>query len=174
MAIQLNKREKLAVWAAGIMIGVFVVCQWGVFPYLEAHKKWDRKIEAKKVTLVEMQALKAEYENFKQLGDHSRIRLEKRGKDFTLFAFLNNASDKVKIKKNLTYMKPSTIEKKGTPFKIDVVEMKFSNVTLKQLSQYLHTVETSGNQVIIKRATISTSSRKKGYLDVTLLLETVS
>jgi hypothetical protein len=44
---------------------------------------------------------------------------------------------------------------------------------LKQLSQYLHAVEKSGNQVTIKRATISTSVRKKGYLDVTLLIETV-
>jgi general secretion pathway protein M len=173
MAIQLNKREKLAVWAAGIMIGVFVLCQWGVFPYLEVRKKWDRQIEAKKVTLVEMQALQAEYESFKKLSDYSRTQLERRGKDFTLFAFLNDASDKVKIKSNVTYMKPSTIEKKGIPFKIDVVEMKFSNITLKQLSQYLHAVEKSRNQVIIKRATISTSTREKGFLDVTLLMETV-
>jgi hypothetical protein len=173
MAIQLNKREKLAVWTAGITIGLFVFFEWGVSPYLEARQRWARQIEAKKVTLVEMQALKAEYENFKQLSEHSRIRLERRGKDFTLFAFLNDASDKVKIKENLTYMKPSTIEKKGIPFKIEVVEMKFSNITLVQLSQYLHAVEKSGNQVTIKRATISTSTRKKGYLDVTLLMETI-
>jgi hypothetical protein len=172
MAIQLNRRENLAVYAAGMMIIVFVIFKWGVFPYLDMHKKWDRQIEAKKVTLAEMQALKAEYKNFKQVGDHSRGRLKKRGKDFTLFAFLNSTSDRVKIKDNLTYMKPSTIEKKGTPFKIDVVEMKFSNITLKQLSLYLHAVETSGNQVMIQRATISTTSGKNSLLDVTLLVQT--
>ena len=174
MAIQLNKREKFAVWTAGAMIGVFVLFHWGVFPYLQSHKKWNRQIEAKKVTLSEMRALKAEYRNLKQLSDHSRNRIEKRGKGFSLFAFLNDASDKVKIKDHLTYMKPSTIERKGIPYKIDVVEMKFSNITMQQLSQYLYMVETSGKQVFIKRSSISTASRKKGgYLDVTLLIETV-
>lgn len=173
MAVQLNKREKLAVWTAGIAIGLLVMGKLVIFPYLEAHEKWARQIEAKKVTLLEMQALKAEYNNFKQLSDHSRVRLEKRGKDFTLYSFINGVSDKAKIKDNITYMKPSTIEQKGSALKVDVVEMKFSGVTLKQLAHYLHMVENSGNQVFIKRAVISNSTKKKGYLDVTLLVETV-
>jgi len=174
MAIQLNKREKLVVWAAGIAIGLLVMGKLVIFPYLETRAKWVRQIEAKKVTLLEMQALKAEYKNFKQLGDHSRGRLEKRGKGFTLYSFINGVSDKAKIKKdNIVYMKPSTIKKKGSALKVDIVEMKFSGVTLKQLANYLQMVEKSGNQVFIKRAAISNSAKKKGYLDVTLLMETV-
>jgi len=173
MAIQLNKREKFAVWAAGIAIGLLIMGKLVIFPYLETREKWGRQIEAKKVILLEMQALKAEYKNFKQLSDHSRVRLEKRGKDFTLFSFINDVSDKAKIKDNVTYMKPSTIEQKGSALKIDVVEMKFSGVTLKQLAHYLQMVEKSGNQVFIKRVAISNSAKKKGYLDVTLLMETV-
>ena len=69
-------------------------------------------------------------------------------------------------------MKPSTIQKKGSPLKVDVVEMRFSGVTLKQLVHYLYMVEKSGNQVFIKRAAISNSAKKKGYLDVTLMMET--
>ena len=173
MAIQLNKREKLAVWAAGIAIGLLIMGKLVVFPYLDAREKWARQVEVKKVTLLEMQALKAEYKNFKQLSDHSRVRLEKRGKGFTLYSFINDVSNKAKIKDNITYMKPSTIEHKGSALKVDVVEMKFSGVTLKQLADYLHMVEKSGNQVFIKRAAISKSTKKKGYLDVTLLVETV-
>lgn len=172
MAIHLNKREKLTVWAAGIAIGLLIMGKLVVFPYLDAREKWARQVEVKKVTLLEMQALKAEYKNFKQLSDHSRVRLEKRGKDFTLFSFINGVSAKAKIKDNITYMKPSTIEQKGSALKFAVVEMKFSGVTLKQFAYYLQMIEKSGNQVFIKRAAISNSAKKKGYLDVTLLMET--
>ena len=70
-------------------------------------------------------------------------------------------------------MRPSTVEKKGTSLKIDVVEMKMSGVTMQQLINYLHMVETSGNNVFVKRASISISGANKGFLDVTLLVETV-
>lgn len=173
MAIQLNKREKLAVWAAGIAIGLFIMSKLVILPYLETREKWTRQIEAQKVTLLEMQALKAEYKNSKQLGDHSQVQLDKRGKDFILYSFINDVSDKTKIKDNIAYMKPSTIEQKGSPRKIDVVEMKFSGVTLTQMAHYLHMVEKSVNQVFIKRAAISKSTKKKGYIDVTLMLETI-
>jgi hypothetical protein len=173
MAIQLNKREKIAVWGAGIAIGLLIMGKLVIFPYLEAHEKWARQIETNKVTLLEMQALKADYKNFKQLSDRSQVRLEKRGEDFSLFSFINGVSDKAKINENITYMKPSTIQQKGSQLKVDVVEMRFSGVTLKQLMHYLHMVEKSGNQVFIKRAAISNSAKKKGYLDVTLLMETI-
>ena len=173
MAIQLNKREKNAVWVAGAAIGLLIMGKLVIFPYLEAQKKWARQIEAKKVTLLEMQALKVDYKNFKQFSERSQVRLEKRGKDFSLFSFINGVSDKVKINENITYMKPSTIQQKGSQLKVDVVEMRFSGVTLEQLMHYLHMVEKSGNQVFIKRAAISNSAKKKGYLDVTLLMETI-
>lgn len=173
MAIQLNKRERLALWVAGVAIGALIMVKFVIFPYLEAREKWARQIEAKKVTLLEMQALKSEYHNFKQLGATSRSRLAKRGKNFTLYSFINNAAAKAKIKNNIVYMKPKKIEQKGSAVKVDVVEMKVAGVTLKQLVNYLQMVEKSGNQVFVKRTAISNSSKKKGYLDVTLLLETV-
>ena len=173
MALQLNKREKLAVWAAGTTIGLLIIGKMIIFPYLETREKWASQIEANKVALLEIQALKAEYNTFKQLRDHSRGRLEKRGKNFTLYSFINDASDKANIRDTIAYMKPSTIEQKDSPLKLDVVEMKFSGVTLKQLTHYLHMVEKSGNQVFIKRVAISNSAKKKGFLDVTLLMETV-
>ena len=100
-------------------------------------------------------------------------RQEKRKKNFTLFSFLNRASDRAKIKDHIAYMKPSTTEKKESALKMAVVEMKLSGVTLAQLMSYLHIVETSATQVFIKRTAISNSAKTKGYLDVTLLIETV-
>lgn len=174
MAIQLNKREKLAVWAAGIGVFVFIVLKLVFFPYLEARDKWGRQIDAKKVALLEMQALKAEYNSFKQLNVLSSNQLKKRG-DFTLYSFLNSVTEKAEISRDsIAYMRPSTIEKKGSPLKVDVVEMKLSGVTLKQLINYLHMIETSGNKVFVKRASISNSGKNKGFLDVTLLMETVA
>lgn len=172
MAIQLNKREKLILWVTGVVVGLFLVGKIVLFPYLAAREKWAGQLAAKKVALVEIQALKAEYDHSKQLTARSKGDLKKRGKDFTLFSFLNSVSDKANIRDNIAYMKPSTTEKKDTAIKMAVVEMKLAGVTLEQLMTYLYMVETSGNQVFVKRSAISNSARKKGFLDATLLIET--
>lgn len=173
MAIQFNRREKTAVWIAGIGVLLFIFFKLMLFPYLEANEKWRRQIEAKKVALLEMQALKTDYQKFKQTSVLSQDEIKKRG-DFTLYSFLNSVTEKARISRDrIAYMRPSTVERKGTSLKVDVVEMKLSGVTLQQLVNYLHMVETSGNKVFVKRASISNSGANKGFLDVTFLMETI-
>jgi len=51
--------------------------------------------------------------------------------------------------------------------------MKLQSITLKQLTSYLHGVETSKNIVSIKRISIVKTGIKEGYVNVVLQIETV-
>ena len=96
MAFQFNRREKAAVWVAGIGLFLFIILKLMLFPYMDAREKWRHQIEAKKVTLLEMQALKKDFQNFKQTSALSLDENEKR-EDFTLYSFLNSVTEKAQI-----------------------------------------------------------------------------
>ena len=75
------------------------------------------------------------------------------------------------IKDNVTRMKPSTSAVGDV--KMATVEVKIDTITMNQLSQYLYRVEYSGNNLFVKRMSISETSKPEGYIDVVLQVETV-
>jgi general secretion pathway protein M len=77
------------------------------------------------------------------------------------------------IRNNISSMKPSTRVQKDSRYKISRVEMKLDAITLKQLANYLHGVETSENMVDIRRISISKKDKKQGLLTAVLQVETV-
>jgi len=119
-----------------------------------------------------MTALKSEYNTIKKRTELSKLRFEKREKGFTLFSFLDKLTGKAGIKNHVIYMKPSTSVQKNSPFKISQVEMKLQGLTLKQLTSYLHMVETSKNLANIKRLSISKTGKQEGFIDAVLQVET--
>ena len=70
-------------------------------------------------------------------------------------------------------MKPSKRVQKNSPYKISRVEMKLEAITLEQLANYLHGVETSKNMVDIKKISISKKDKKEGLLTAVLQVETI-
>jgi len=70
-------------------------------------------------------------------------------------------------------MKPSTSAMEKSGYKVAKVEMKLQSITLKQLTSYLHGVETSKNVVSIKRISIVKTDIKEEYVNAVLQIETV-
>jgi general secretion pathway protein M len=70
-------------------------------------------------------------------------------------------------------MKPSTTTQKNGFHKISQVEMKLQGLTLKQLTTYLHMVETSKNMVYINKLSILKTGKDKGLIDAVLQAETL-
>jgi general secretion pathway protein M len=90
-----------------------------------------------------------------------------------LFSFLDRLAGESGIKDQISYMKPSKTVQKNSPYKISRVEMKLDAITLEQLTNYLHGVETSKNMVDIKKISISKKDKKQGLLTAVLQVETV-
>ena len=165
--MKLAKREKHFVGIAVCSVVLFLLFQLLIFPFFEKRERLQSGVKAKEEALREILRLSAEYQAYK--GDSQQIRqlLAMRKGGFTLFAFLERAAGEAGVKENIAYMKPST--SKGTgPYKESMVEMKLEAITLKQLTQYLHRIESPEDLISIKRISIKQNKKEAGYLDAVL------
>ena len=169
----LNKHQKYVVYAASGLIALFILIQFIISPIINKRERLTRTLQAKTKTLEEMHILQSEYDIIREKAVTYKKRFEARNKDFTLFSFLDRLADKSGIKNHITYMKPSTSAREKSGYKVSKVEMKLQSITLKQLTSYLHGVETSKNIVSIKRISIVKTGIKEGYVNVVLQIETV-
>ena len=173
MIKKLTKREKYTIYALSGAILLFILVQFIVFPTIDKRKRLKRTLQVKEDALLEMIALKSEYDAIEKRTNLAKVSFENREKGFTLFSFLDRLTGKARIKEYVTYMKPSTTVQKNNSYKISQVEMKLQGLTLQQLTTYLHMVETSKNMVYVKRLSISKTGKQEGFVDAVLQVETV-
>jgi len=173
MNMNLNQREKIIVYAAGLFIGAFILVQLIIVPVFEKRDELQHKLAAKRQTLTEMQQLRAEYQQLQQKIAASRNQFDRRPAGFTLFSFMDRLAGQTGIKQHVSYMKPSTTVNDDTGVTLSRVEMELQGISLKDLTQYLYNVETSENMVMVKRLSISRTGRENGLIDAVLQAETV-
>ncbi len=165
--MKLAKREKYFVGIAVCSLALFFLLQFLIFPFFEKRERLQKGVKIKEEALREIIKLSAEYEAYRVDSKGVQQLLTKRPKGFTLFAFLDRAAGEAGIKERIEYMKPST--SKGTgPYKESMVEMKLEAVTLKQLTEYLHRIESPEDLISVKRISIKQNKREAGYLDAVL------
>lgn len=169
--MKLSRREKYSIYAVSSIICLIVLIQF-ISPFIEKRKRLIRAIPVKSGQLEEIQLLKLKYDAMNKESELAKVQFSKREKGFTLFSFLDKLSDKAGIKNNIVYMKPSTSADKNTGYKTSVVAMKLQAITLKELTSFLHMVETSKNIVYITRLSISKTGKKKPFINALLQVET--
>jgi general secretion pathway protein M len=173
MPLNLNRREKYAVYLAAGLIGLFFLVQFAVFPTIDKRDRLKRILQVKTEILQEMFDLKAEYDTLRRNEKISVGRFSERQKGFRLFSFLDRLAGETRIKDHITYMKPSTSIEKNTQYKITQVEMKLQNITMEQLVSYLYRIETSENIVNVKGISIIKTTKPPGFINTVLKVESV-
>jgi len=171
--MKLNRREKYSVYAAAVIICVFVLIKFIVFPIIDKRERVTRAIQVKTKILEEMTALKSKYNAISNRADSSKSRFAKREKNFTLFSLIDSLAGKAAIKDHIVYMKPSTSVAKNSSYKISSVEIKVQNITLNELISYLYMVETTDNNVFINRLSISKAGGQEDLINAVLKVETI-
>lgn len=167
--INLNRREKYAVAGAGGCILIILILQLVVFPIKNKRERLSGQLSAKALELEEIRSLQTEYLSLQQQADRARKSLSNRENNFSLYRFLENLARVVDIRVASMKESSSSLQNdEGT--KVFMVELKLQSVTMEQLTQYLHQVEYSGNNLNVKRMVIS---EKDGYIDVSLQVETI-
>lgn len=167
----LETREKYVLIAGLLFLAVFLVVQVAVVPFFNARDNLEKAIGRKKQELVKMSQLQKEYQQLKQEEGTIPARVNERKADFTLFTFLDQQAEQVKVKKQISYMKPSTVEGEGD-LSESMVEMKFQQITLDALVSFLLLVESAENVVFLRRISIQESGKEQGYLDAILQVVT--
>lgn len=173
MAIKLNQREKYYVSTAAVALIAFAVAQLIVFPLLHKRSRLERTLRATQQQLQTMQALTMKFNRVQQEMAFAKTRLAARAPGFSLFSFLDSLVGRTGLKDRISYMKPSNSAAPDSRFKISSVEMKLQGITLQQLIQYLYQVEYSGENVQVKRLSISETGKEGGLVDVVLQVETL-
>jgi general secretion pathway protein M len=169
---KMNKRERYAIVLAAGVIGIFLMVTFIVEPFLSKKDQLKKSLLDKAVMLEQMQQLQSEYVALTQKAEVSKALFSRRQKGFKLFSFMDQLAGEAGIKDQIIYMKPTTKAQINSPYKISRVEMKLDGITLKQLTTYLHSVETSKNMVDVKRISISKKDKKQGLLTAVLQVET--
>ena len=169
--MKLSKREKYFLSAALIVITIFCLFQFLIFPFFEKRDILERGCSTKEKIFEEISTLSAEYQAYKKRSQGVRSIIEKRKKGFTLFSFLDRAAGEVEVKDHIKYMKPSELQSVG-PYKETMVEIKLEAITLKQLVNYLYRVELPESAICIKRISIKENKRASGYIDAVLQVVT--
>lgn len=167
----LNNRERWVLFGGIVFVVCFLAFQLVVVPFIEAQDKQKKSIVRKKRELVEIRELQREYLTLKNEEGTIQARIDLRQRGFTLFTFLDRQADKAKVKKQIQYMKPSTIEGDD---ELDeaMVEMKLQRITLEALVEFLRLVESEKNVVFIRRCSIQESGDDQGYFDSILQIVT--
>lgn len=170
---QLHRRERYIITGATCLIGAFIIVQLIVLPLFNRKDRLHSSIKAKTQVLMEMRRLQSEYETLNASSQKSMARFGVREKGFRLFSFLDRLAKETGIKGNVIYMKPTIKEQPNSPYKLSRVEMKADAVTLKQLTTYLHGVETSKNMITIRKLSISKKSKNESLITAILQIETL-
>lgn len=168
-----TKREKYAVWLAGGLIAAVIISQAVISPLAQKRRQLDRQLAAQTRALQETLKLKTEYEEIKRRADAERAKMSGRSQGFTLFSSLDSLAGQVGLKDNIAYMKPSKTTVENSPYSMSVVETKLQNITMKQLTAYLYSIETSDNVVRVKGLSISKTGKQAGTVDAVLMVETL-
>ncbi len=167
---KLNSREKWVLFGGIGFVFCFLAVQLVVVPVIDARNNLLQSISRKKQELAEIKNLQQEYRTLKSKEGTIQARINQRGAGFTLFTFLDQQANEAKVKKQIKYMKPSTID--GDELNEAMVELKLQQITLSDLVGFLRLIESEQEVVFIKRFSIQESGDAQGFFDAILQVVT--
>lgn len=171
--IQMSSREKYVVGVGAAAVVAIIIFQFVITPFIEGRKTKKQQVVQLFSELSEMKELKAEYEQLTSKNKAAQKSSAKRSEDFTLFSFLEKLAGTTKIKDKISYMKPSTSTNSETKAQLSLVKIKFNQIVMDQLMEFLYGVETSPEMIFIRGISISKAGKDAKLLNVVLQLETV-
>ena len=167
----LSTREKLVVGGGLAFVVCFIVLQLAIIPFFDARSDLRSSIDRKTRELATIKELQLEHRNLKNEEGTIQARIQQRERGFTLFTFLDQQAEKAQVKKQIMFMKPSTVEG-DTGYVETMVELKLQQVSLSALVSFLQLVESEQHVVFIRRISIQESGNVQGELDSILQIVT--
>ena len=101
--MKLAKREKYAVSIGALLVVIFLLFQFLIFPFFEERDRIQRGVRAKEAGLQEIERMRAEYQDLKKSSQEIKQILTRRNRGFTLFSFLERAASETAIKDHIKY-----------------------------------------------------------------------
>jgi hypothetical protein len=164
---KLTKSQRYYLMAGGAFVVVFLVFQLAIFPLWDAREKMNQSIRINERKLKEMDVLGAEYGVLKKRAEAVQQALAARPQDFTLFSHMERKAGEVGLKSHIKSINPIKGMTTGT-YEESIVELRLDTITMKQLTDFLYTVESSKDFVRIGKISISKMKENPDYLTATM------
>lgn len=172
-AMKLSRRERTYLTVCALVVFLFLLFQFVIFPFADARERTSRSITSAESTLRELAVLSAEYRSLGVASQEVGRMIENRPENFSLFSFLDREAGEAGIKPNISYMRPSETIDQGT-YRESSVEMRLENITMTQLVEFLSRVESDRYLVTVRRIAVKRTENPPGYLSVLIQLVTVA
>lgn len=171
--MNLSQRDKKALIICAGFLMVFIAFQFVLVPALDRKQELSDSIAAKEAALGEMISLQQEYSRLSRMNMAETNILSRRAKGFTLFSFLDTLAEKSGVKDNVAYMKPSSRTFNDKNYAVSMVKIKLNTLYLKELVDFLYSVESSRNGVHIRSLSLSKTGKDQTMIDAIVEAETL-
>ncbi len=161
----LQRREQVLVVSAGILVLAAALFTLVVDPILARATHLDRRLAIASRQLTELQNLRGDYQRQKQIINRIDAQLRRQQENFAIFSHLEQVAGQTGIQDKIQSMN-TTASPPNTVYKEVSVEVKMEGVTLGQLTDYLHRVESSPQVLKIKRLQVKPTREDRQQLSV--------
>ncbi|NOY53588.1 MAG: type II secretion system protein M [Deltaproteobacteria bacterium] len=169
----ISLREQRMVLASILFLILIFVYSLILGPLMDRNALLNRKIKKKREEITEMVRLRSSVVQDRGGMDRIRKIIEQRGKDFSVFAYLEQLATKAEMKDKIIYIKPQRETPVGR-FKESLVQIKLEKIGMEALTRYLYQIETSEDLLYIKNLRMK-QGKERGQtgLNVTLSVGTL-
>ena len=175
---RLSTRDKKALIVGSIAVVMFLMFEFIFVPLVEQTKNIKRIALTNKSNLITMMKLKHKYKILNMGAIGNKDLLIKRGKNFSLFSYLDQMAEKCLIKKNVVYMKPFFQGSNNKKYKKAFVKVRLESISLKECVAFLDKIEKKSIgekdiMVSINSFSISSSGKNNKLIDAVIEAETI-
>ena len=164
---RLSKRERFLLAAGVLFVIGFVFHQLIADPFLTKKQRLERSLQTKAANVLEMKLLQKEYQQISENKRDIMGRLQSRSPEFSLFTFVEQQIDTVRMKERVTSIKPGVSDyQEGV--RQALIDLKIEGIVLAQLVDFLASIESFDKVVFVERIVVQNNSREDGLLDVML------
>jgi type II secretory pathway component PulM len=164
--MKLARREKLFIYGAGLILGIFLIVELIVVPFFNRKERLEKETKELEQVIKDYTQVGAGGQDMESISENLEKALSDRG-DETLFSLINKEAEAIGIRNKIPRIRPSEGQKKGD-FAEEIVELPIEAVTLNQLTEFLYRIENPEKFIYISRITIRDNKKEEGYLDATI------
>jgi hypothetical protein len=162
--IRLTRREKFLAITVSILLGGLLLFTLAIIPAVERTKTLRRIISEQQDELQKIQARSCEYIFLRDNLDNLRKKADSQGQESELLPFLESLIREYGLAAKVATMKQQVLQI-GPDHAEIIVEVRLENLTLRQLVDFLLTVESSKALARIKSLYIKKNLTNADLLD---------
>ncbi len=173
--MNLTQRDKYALAAGCLFLFSLIAFQWILMPAMEKQESLLAMAHARADSLKSLYSLAREYKAAIGSSRVDQEAMDRRSREFTLFSLIDELAEKSGVKDNVSYMKPTILQRDSSPYAFSQVKIKLKSLFLEELMDFLYRMESSPDKVVVYSMALTTTGngKKLSRLDAVIEIQTM-